>query len=65
VVVEDSLVPLDYRYPCQDKRNHLTFRYDSTPHFPDLASLLHHKHLSDDVIACEKPDVEHKGGATP
>ena len=36
IVVEDRLVPLDYRYPCQDEHNHLLFRYDSTPHFPDL-----------------------------
>ena len=58
VVVENRLVPLDYRYYCQDRYNQLLFRYDSTPHFPNLASFPHHKHLPDDVIACEKPDVE-------
>jgi len=58
IVVEDRPVPLDYRYHCQDEHNHLLFRYDSTPHFPDLSNFPHHKHLSDDVIACEKPDVE-------
>jgi hypothetical protein len=58
VVVEDSLVPLDYRYHCQDSHNQLIFRYDSTPHFPGLANFPHHKHLPNDVIACEKPDVE-------
>ena len=39
VVVEDSLVPLDYRYHCQDEQNHLLFCYDSTPHFPGLSEL--------------------------
>ncbi len=57
-VVEDSLVPLDYRYHCQDEHDHLLFRYDSTPHFPGLPNFPHHKHLSDDVIGGEKPDVE-------
>jgi hypothetical protein len=58
VVEADSLIWLDYRYHCQDKDNRLIFRYDSTPHFPDLPSFPHHKHLTDEVvIACEKPDL--------
>jgi hypothetical protein len=58
VVAEDILVPLDYRYHCQDTHNQVIFRYDSTPHFPGLPNFPHHKHLSDDVIGCEKPDIE-------
>ena len=58
VMVEDSLIPLDYRYRCQDTHNQVIFRYDSTPHFPGLPNFPHHKHLSDDVIGCEKPDIE-------
>jgi Family of unknown function (DUF6516) len=58
VVVGNRLLPLDYRYHCQDQQNRLVFRYDSTPHFPDLPSFPHHKHLPDNVIACEKPDIE-------
>jgi len=58
VVVEDSLVPLDYRYHCQNTHNYVIFRYDSTPHFPGLPNFPHHKHRSDDVIGCEKPDIE-------
>ncbi len=58
VVVEDnSLVSLDYRYHCQDENNRLIFRYDSTPHFPDLSSFPHHKHLPDTVISSDKPDI--------
>ena len=53
------LVHLDYRYHCQDGQNHLRFRYDSTPHFPDLPSFPHHKHLpNDEVIASDRPDIE-------
>jgi hypothetical protein len=58
VVVEYILVPLDYRYHCQDTHNQVIFRYDSTPHFPGLPNFPHHKHLSDDVIGCEKPNIE-------
>jgi hypothetical protein len=57
VVVENQLTFLDYRYHRQDENNQLLFRYDSTPHFPDLATFPHHKHLPKNVIASEKPDV--------
>jgi Family of unknown function (DUF6516) len=57
-MIDNTLVPLDYRYHCQDNQNRLVFRYDSTPHFPELSSFPHHKHLPDQVIACEKPDLE-------
>jgi hypothetical protein len=58
VIMENqSLVHLDYRYHCQDEQNHLVFRYDCTPHFPDLASFPHHKHLPDTVIVSERPEI--------
>lgn len=57
VVVEHQLTFLDYRYHCQDENNQLLFRYDSTPHFPDLSTFPHHKHLPKVVIASEKPDI--------
>jgi len=60
VVVESGvLVWLGYRYHCQDAQNRLIFRYDNTPHFPELPSFPHHKHLPDSVIATEKPTVLH------
>ncbi len=58
VIVDNKLVPLDYRYHCQDEKNRLIFRYDSTPHFPDLAHFPYHKHLPDEVIASDQPDIE-------
>jgi Family of unknown function (DUF6516) len=57
VIVDDQISYLDYRYHFQDRQNNLIFRYDSTPHFPDLPSFPHHQHLPDTVIACEKPDI--------
>lgn len=58
IVVDDRVSPIDYRYHFQDDQNNLIFRYDSTPHFPDLVSFPHHKHLPNEVIACENPDLE-------
>jgi len=50
-----QITSLDYRYHFQDENNQLIFRYDSTPHFPNLTSFPHHKHLPSDVIAVDKP----------
>ena len=59
VIADGELVSLDYRYHCQDEQASLRFRYDSTPHFPNLPSFPHHKHLSDGlVIATDKPSIK-------
>ncbi|AFZ51092.1 toxin TumE [Dactylococcopsis salina] len=57
LVVEGQITYLDYRYHFQDGENQLIFRYDSTPHFPDLETFPDHKHLKDRVIASQKPDL--------
>ena len=57
VVTDNQLQFLDYRYHFQNGNNQLVFRYDSTPHFPNLPNFPHHKHLPDDVIAANKPDI--------
>lgn len=57
VVADDRIASLDYRYHYQDEKNRLIFRYDSTPHFPDLPSFPNHKHLPDETVPCEKPSL--------
>lgn len=58
VIVEaEHIRHLGYRYHLQDRQNNLVFRYDNTPHFPELKSFPHHKHLPDKVAAAEKPSV--------
>lgn len=58
VVVEgNKLKCLGYRYHLQDGGNKMMFRYDDTPHFPDLATFPHHKHWLDDVLPSSKPAV--------
>ena len=48
-----------YVYHYQAADGSMVFRYDDTPHFPDLSSYLHHKHLSDGttVVACDAPTL--------
>ena len=58
VVVEGTVLQhLDYRYHCQDADNRLIFRYDSTPHFPDLPGFPRHKHLPGSVIGVPRPEI--------
>jgi hypothetical protein len=57
IIFKDEVRHLRYRYHLQDKGKNLVFRYDNTPHFPNLKSFPHHKHLKDEVIAIDKPSV--------
>jgi hypothetical protein len=57
IAFEGEVRHLGYRYHFQDKEKNLIFRYDNTPHFPNLKSFPHHKHLKDVVIATDKPPL--------
>jgi len=57
VLEADKIKHLGYRYHFQDQENNLIFRYDNTPHFPDLKSFPHHKHLNKKVEASNKPQI--------
>ena len=58
IAIDDQVITIDYRYHFQNEQNNLIFRYDNTPHFPDLPSFPHHKHLPNHVISCEQPNIE-------
>jgi len=37
----------------------MIFRYDNAPHFPDIPTAPHHKHIGEnDVVAANAPDLE-------
>jgi len=57
VVDAESLKTLGYRYHCQDASNTMLIRYDDTPHFRNLPTFPHHKHIKDAVIAHNEPDL--------
>lgn len=47
-----------YTYHYQDASGTLVFRYDNAPHYPDLPSTPHHKHVGEsDVLAANMPDL--------
>jgi hypothetical protein len=58
VVENDTLIHLDYRYHCQAPDNTLLFRYDSTPHFPELSGFPEHKHLPGEVVPAPRPSIQ-------
>jgi hypothetical protein len=47
-----------YTYHYQRSDGALVFRYDNAPHYPDLPSAPHHKHIGEnDILAAETPDL--------
>ena len=48
---------IHYSYHYQSASDELIFRYDNSPHYPDLPSFPSHKHTPDGVIAAEAPDL--------
>lgn len=59
VIVEANVIEhLDYRYHLQDVRNRLLFRYDNTPHFPDIDTFPHHKHIRNSAGQSTRPSIQ-------
>lgn len=54
---EERVRHLGYRYHFQDANNNLVFRYDNTPHFPEVENFPHHKHLPNGVAPAEQPSI--------
>lgn len=48
-----------YTYHYQRADGQLVFRYDNAPHYPNLPTAPHHKHLGEtEVIAAEPPTLK-------
>jgi len=54
---KDQIIHLGYRYHFQDTKNNMVFRYDNTPHFPELETYPHHKHFPKEVIPFDQPSI--------
>ena len=54
---ENQIMHMGYRYHFQDRKNRLVFRYDNTPHFPEIVTYAHHKHISERVVAVHQPTI--------
>jgi len=58
IVFEENLQHLNYRYHYQDATNTLIFRYDNSPHHPDISTFPDHKHVFDEVMKTDKPSIQ-------
>lgn len=54
---ENQIIHIGYRYHFQDIKNNVVFRYDNTPHFQELDTYPHHKHIPERVVAVEQPTI--------
>jgi hypothetical protein len=59
IVEEGNIKHLSYPYHFQDGQNNLVFRYDNTPHFQEIESFPHHKHIQNEVIDADRPSILH------
>ena len=56
---EPQFYKKSYVYHYQDESEKLIFRYDNAPHYPNLESAPHHKHLDNrKVISASIADME-------
>lgn len=49
-----TLIKLKYRYHYEDHEGRLVFRYDNAPHYRDVETFPHHKHLANGKVASSK-----------
>lgn len=55
---EETFIWLSYRYHYQSSDGTVLFRYDNTPHHPELKTHPDHKHVEETVIESVRPNIE-------
>lgn len=53
----EQLVKLRYAYHYQNNVGEVVFRYDNAPHYPDIITFPHHKHVGPAVEPANVPDL--------
>jgi hypothetical protein len=48
---------LRYAYHYQNAAGELIFRYDNAPHYPNISTHPHHKHVDSEVEPAQPPDL--------
>ena len=51
------IVKLRYAYHYQNESDEVIFRYDNAPHYPNLPTHPHHKHVGSTVEPSQAPDL--------
>ncbi|MDP2754557.1 MAG: DUF6516 family protein [Nitrospirota bacterium] len=57
-ISEGTFTWLSYRYHYQRPDGSIIFRYDNTPHHPDVNTHPEHKHIGESVISANRPGIE-------
>lgn len=55
---EGMFLWLSYRYHYQRADGGIIFRYDNTPHHPELSTHPDHKHTNDSVVGSGRPGLD-------
>ena len=55
---KESKPIINYRYHYMDSKNNLIFRYDNAPHYPNVSTFPHHKHILSGMKESEMPSIE-------
>jgi hypothetical protein len=57
LVRSQQIVKLRYAYHYQNDLGEVIFRYDNAPHYPDIVTYPHHKHVGSAVVPAQAPDL--------
>ena len=52
-----QIVKLRYAYHYQNQSGEVIFRYDNAPHYPNIITYPHHKHIGSVVEPAQVPDL--------
>jgi hypothetical protein len=54
---QEQLIKIRYAYHYQNKLGEMIFRYDNAPHYPNIITYPHHKHVGSAVEPTQVPDL--------
>lgn len=57
IIRKEQLVKLRYAYHYQDESGERIFRYDNAPHYPEIFTYPHHKHVGSTIEPSQIPDL--------
>jgi hypothetical protein len=57
IIRNEQLVKLRYAYHYQNESGERIFRYDNAPHYPEIFTYPHHKHVGSTIEPSQIPDL--------
>jgi len=57
-IMKGTFTWLSYRYHYQNPDGSIIFRYDNTPHHPEVSTYPNHKHTGELVVNAARPNIE-------